>query len=143
MNKIFFKGLSLRAELHLDDVKFSERYMFAYDGDQYGSNVDNFTNRKLRAKVVDNILNAPVYFSRQLSQGQPMIGKKEDVTIDVVSNKQGHWITGLEDIKSSEVNSTIHLSLAQTAFTHQQVSISMDSFASSGVKRKLPLCTFN
>lgn len=114
----------------------------AYDGDQYGSNVDNFTNRKLRAKVVDNILNAPVYFSRQLSQGEPMQGKTEDVTIDVVQDTQGQWITGLEDLNSAAINSTITLSFAQTAFTQPQVSIMLESFANTGISGIIPLDPF-
>lgn len=113
-----------------------------YDGDQYGSNVDNFTNRKLRGKVVDNILNAPVYFSRQLSMGEAMSGKTEDVTIDVVSDTQGQWITGLEDLNAAAVNSTITLSFAQTAFTQPQVSIMLESFANTGVTGIIPLDSF-
>lgn len=114
----------------------------AYDGDQYGPNVDNFTNRKLRAKVVDNILNAPVYFSRQLSQGSPMEGKTEEVTIDIISDTQGEWITGLEDLNSAAVNSTITLAFAQTAFTQPQVSIMLESFANTGVTGIIPLDSF-
>lgn len=114
----------------------------AYDGDQYSSNVDNFTNRKLRAKVVDNILNAPVYFSRQLSQGEAMQGKTEDVTIDITSDTQGQWITGLEDLNSAAVQSTITLSFAQTAFTQPQVSIMLESFANTGTSGIIPLDTF-
>lgn len=116
--------------------------MASYDGDQYGQNVDGFTNRKLRAKVVDNILNAPVYFSRQLSQGEPMMGKTEDITVDIISDTQGQWITGLEDLNSSALNSTITLSFAQTAFTQPQVSIMLESFANSGVTGIIPLDSF-
>jgi len=134
------KYLSLRQELQLD-VKL-HNVMFAYDGDQYGPNVDTFTNRKLRAKVVDNILNAPVYFSRQLSQGSPMEGKTEDITIDITSDTQGQWITGLEDLNSAAINSTITLSFAQTAFTQPQVSIMLESFANSGVTGIIPLDSF-
>lgn len=114
----------------------------AYDGDQFGQNVDGFTQRKLRARVVDQILNAPVYFSRQLSQGEPMVGKTEDITVDVVSDTQGQWITGLEDLNSSAVNSTITLSFAQTAFTQPQVSIMLESFANTGVTGIIPLDSF-
>jgi len=114
----------------------------AFDGDQYSSNVDNFTNRKLRAKVVDNILNAPVYFSRQLSQGEAMQGKTEDITIDITSDTQGQWITGLEDLNSAAVQSTITLSFAQTAFTQPQVSIMLESFANTGVTGIIPLDSF-
>ena len=114
----------------------------AYDGDQYSSNVDNFTNRKLRAKVVDNILNTPVYFSRQLSMGEAMAGKTEDITIDVTSDTQGQWITGLEDLNSAAVQSTITLSFAQTAFTQPQVSIMLESFANTGVTGIIPLDSF-
>lgn len=114
----------------------------AYDGIQQGSNVDNFTERRLRAKVVDNILNAPVYYSRMLSKGVPFQGKTEDITIDVVSDDQGEFFTGLETLNSSAVSSTIVLSYAQTAFHQPQVSIMLESFANSGSQGTIPLDAF-
>ncbi len=135
------KYISLRDELNLD-IQIGKNFMYAYDGDQFGNRVDNFTERKLRTKVVDNVLNAPVYFSRQLSQGVPMQGKTEDVTVDITADTQGQWITGLEDLNSSAVNTTITLSFAQTAFTQPQVSIMLESFANSGTTGTIPLDTF-
>lgn len=114
----------------------------AYDGIQFGNRVDNFTERKLYAKVVDNVLNAPTYFSRILSQGKEMEGKTEDVTVDVTADTQGQFFTGLETLNSSAVNTTITLSYAQTAFTQPQVSIMVESFANSGPLGTIPLDNF-
>lgn len=114
----------------------------AYDGIQFDQNVDGFTERKLRAKVVDNILNAPVYYSRLLSKGVPFQGKTEDITTDIVSDTQGEFFTGLETLNSSAVSTTITLSYAQTAFTQPHVSVMLDSFANAGQSGTIPLDAF-
>lgn len=114
----------------------------AYDGIQFNNNVDGFTERKLRAKVVDNVLNAPVYYSRLMSKGVPFVGKTEDVTVDVTSDTQGQFFTGLETLSASAVTTTVTLSYAQTAFTQPQVSIMMDSFANVGQLGTIPLDSF-
>lgn len=133
------KHLSLKSELRLYKV---EKTLHAYDGIQFDNNVDGFTERRLRAKVVDNILNAPVYYSRLLSKGVPFVGKTEDVTVDVVSDTQGQFFTGLETLSASPVTTTITLSYAQTAFTQPQVSVMVDSFANAGQKGTIPLDAF-
>lgn len=104
----------------------------AYDGNAFGSNVENFNERKLHAKVVDNILNAPTFYSRQLGMGESFDGKTMDWTVDVVSDTQGEFFVGLEDLNSSAINSTIPLSYAQTAFTQPKVGIMLESFANTG-----------
>jgi hypothetical protein len=114
----------------------------AYDGIQYGQRIDGTTQRKLYAKVVDNVLNAPTYFSRILSQGKPFMGKTEDVTVDVVSDNQGEFFTGLETLNSSAANTTITLSYAHTAFTQPKVSIMLESFANTGEYGVIPLDVF-
>jgi hypothetical protein len=110
----------------------------AYDGIQYGNRVDNFTERKLYAKVVDNVLNYVTYASRIMGQGKPFNGKTEDVTIDVVSDTSGQFFTGVEELNSAASNTTITLSYAQTAFTQPKVSIMTESFANAG-----PMGTIN
>ena len=114
----------------------------AYDGIQFGQRVDGTTQRALHAKVVDNILGAPTYFSRLLSMGKPFLGKTEDVTVDVVSDTQGEFFIGLEALNSAAVNSTVTLSYAQTAFTQPEVSIMLESFANTGVAGVIPLDAF-
>lgn len=119
----------------------NSKYM-AYDGIQYGSRVDNFTERKLHAKVVDNILNAPTFYSRVLSKGSPFVGKTMDFTVDVISDTQGEFFVGLETLNSTAVNSTITLSYAHTAFTQPKVGIMVDSFANAGDTGTIALDVF-
>jgi hypothetical protein len=114
----------------------------AYDGIQFGSRVDGTTQRDLHAKVVDNILSAPTYFSRLLSMGKPFLGKTEDITIDVVSDTQGEFFIGLETLNSAAANTTVTLSYAQTAFTQPEVSIMLESFANTGAAGIIPLAAF-
>lgn len=77
-----------------------------------------------------------------MSKGQPFIGKTEDVTVDVTSDTQGQFFTGLETLSASAVTTTITLSYAQTAFTQPQVSIMLDSFANVGQLGTIPLDAF-
>lgn len=114
----------------------------AYDGIQYGQRIDGTTERKLHAKVVDNILSTPTYFSRILGQGKPFLGKTEDITIDVVQDTQGEFFIGLEALNSAAATTTITLSYAQTAFTQPKVSIMLESFANAGQTGTIPLDAF-
>lgn len=114
----------------------------AYDGIQYGQRIDGTTERRLHAKVVDNVLSAPTYFSRILGAGKPFMGKTEDVTVDVVQDTQGEYFIGLETLNSSAATTTITLSYAHTAFTQPKVSIMLESFANTGEKATIPLDAF-
>lgn len=114
----------------------------AYDGIQYGSNVDNFNERKLHAKVVDQIQNAPTFYSRIQSKGQPMEGKTMDWTVDVVADTQGEFFVGLETLNSSYVQTTIPLSYAHTAFTQPKVGKMLDDFANVGATATINLDVF-
>lgn len=114
----------------------------AYDGIQFGNRVDSTTERKLYAKVVDNVLSAPTYFSRLMGMGKPFLGKTEDITIDITQDTQGEYYTGLETLNSSAANTTITLSYAQTAFTQPKVSIMLESFANAGATGTIPLDAF-
>lgn len=114
----------------------------AYDGIQYGSNVDNFNERKLHAKVVDQIQNAPTLYSRVQSKGEPMEGKTMDYTLDVVADTQGEFFTGLETLNSSYVNTTITMSYAHTAFTQPKVGKMLDDFANVGSTATINLDVF-
>lgn len=114
----------------------------AYDGIQNSSRVDTTTERKLHAKVVDNVLNAPTYFSRIVGAGKPFLGKTEDITVDVVSDTQGEFFTGLETLNSAAASTTVTLSYAHTAFTQPKVSIMLESFANAGQTGTIPLDAF-
>ncbi len=114
----------------------------AYDGAQFGSNVDNFNERKLHAKVVDQIQNAPTFYSRVQSKGEPMEGKTMDYTVDVVADTQGEFFVGLETLNSSYVQTTITLSYAHTAFTQPKVGKMLDDFANTGATATINLDVF-
>ena len=114
----------------------------AYDGIQYSSRVDTLTNRQLYTKVVDQVLNAPAYASRVISDGAPFEGKTEDITLDVASDTQGQWFTGLETLNSSASSTTITQSFAHAAFTFPVVSIMLESFANIGSLGIIKLDTF-
>lgn len=105
---------------------------FSYDGIQYNNRVDNFGNRDLYNKVVDQVLNSATYYSRMVSQGEPFEGKTQAVTMDVLQDTQGQFFTGLETLNSAASNTTITLEFAQTAFTQPVVSIMVESFANQG-----------
>lgn len=114
----------------------------AYDGIQFNNRVDNFNERKLHAKVVDSILNAPTFYSRQLGMGKQMEGKTMDYTLDVVSDTQGEFFVGLEVLNSSATNTTIPLSYAQTAFTQPKVGVMLEDFANTGSTATINLDIF-
>jgi len=114
----------------------------AYDGIQYGNRVDNFNERKLHAKVVDNILNAPTFYSRVMSKGEQMEGKTMDYTVDVVADTQGEFFVGLETLNGSATNTTIVLSYAHTAFTQPKVGIMLEDFANVGSTATINLDVF-
>lgn len=114
----------------------------SFDGIQFGNNVDNFNERKLHAKVVDQIQNAPTFYSRVQSKGEPMEGKTMDYTVDVVADTQGEFFVGLETLNSSYVNTTITLSYAHTAFTQPKVGKMLDDFANVGATATINLDVF-
>lgn len=114
----------------------------AADGISVTQRLDGTTERKLHAKVVDNILNAPAYFSRLMAMGKPFEGKTQDFTIDVTESTQFEWFTGLENLNASAEDTTITLSYAHTAGTQPKVSIMLESFANAGQTGTIPLDAF-
>lgn len=103
-----------------------------YDGIQNSSRVDNLGNPKLYTKVVDQVLLSPTVMTRSMFGAVPFEGKTQDVDLDVVSDTQGQWVTGLEELNMSAVSTTVRTSFAHAAFTQPQVSIMLESFANSG-----------
>lgn len=114
----------------------------SYDGIQFGNRVDNFTERKLYAKVVDNILSSRTYFSRIMGQAKPFMGKTMDFTIKISRTGTGEWFTGLETLNTSATDTTIPLSYAQNAY-HQPIAIPLvDAIANTGSEATIPLVKF-
>ena len=114
----------------------------AYDGIQNGNRVDNFGERKLYAKVVDNILTSSSYFARVMSMGKPMSGKTYDYTVKITDSGLGEFFTGLESLSLSASDTTIALSYAHSAFAQPVVSIMLESFANDGPEGTIDLDTY-
>ena len=114
----------------------------AYDGIQNTNRVTSTTTRQLYTKVVDQVLNSAVYFSRLCGQGEPFEGSTMDVSYDVTADTQGQFFTGLETLNSSAVNTTATGSYAHTAYTQPAVSIMLESFANVGTLGIINLDTY-
>lgn len=106
----------------------------AYDGITNSARVEGLTDRKLYAKVCDNVLSSKTYMSRLMGMGRVFEGKTEDFTVKVVDSGQGEFFTGLETLNTAAVDTKITLSFGQTAFTQPFVSIMTESFANVGEK---------
>lgn len=104
----------------------------AADGIQNTSRVDNLGNPKLYAKVVDQVLLSPTVMTRSMFGAKAFEGKTQDIDLDVVSDTQGQWVTGLEELNMSAVGTTVRTSFGHAAFTQPQVSIMLESFANQG-----------
>lgn len=114
----------------------------AYDGIQFTNRVDATSERKLNAKVVDNILNSRTYGVRLLGNGKPMMGKTFDYSVKITDSGAGEFFTGLETLNSAASDTLITLSYAQTAFQQPDVSIMLDAFANSGATGTIDLQVF-
>lgn len=106
--------------------------MASFDGIQYGNRVDTLTQRKLYAKVVDNILNSATLGSKIMSAGEEFQGKTQDYTIKVTNSQLGQFVAGLETLNSSASDTTVTLSFAHTAFQQPVVLPMTDAFANAG-----------
>lgn len=117
--------LKERSDASLGNVRF-------YDGIQNSGRVSDLGNPKLYTKVVDQVLLSPTVMTRSMFGAKPFEGKTMDIDLDVVSDTQGQWVTGLEELNMSAVYTTVRTSFAHAAFTQPQVSIMLESFANSG-----------
>ena len=104
----------------------------SYDGIQFGNRVDTLTQRKLYAKVVDNVLNSATLGSRIMSNGQPFEGKTMDYTIKVSNSNAGQFVVGAETLNSAASDTTISLSYAQAAFSQPIVLPLVEAMANAG-----------
>jgi len=115
----------------------------AADGIALSQRLDGTTERKLHAKVVDNILNGPTYMSRLMGRAQAMEGKTQDFTLDIENSTQFEWFTGLETLNSAAEDTTVTASFSHTAGTQPKVGVMLESFANAGALGTIPLDAFN
>ncbi len=115
-----------------DENKLANNKLAFYDGIQNSARVDNLGNPKLYTKVVDQVLLSPTVMTRSMFGAKAFEGKVQDIDLDVVSDTQGQWVTGLEELNMSAVSTTVRSSFAHAAFTQPQVSIMLESFANQG-----------
>jgi len=114
----------------------------AYDGIQYGNRVDTTSERKLYAKVVDNVLSSRTLASRLMGNGKPFMGKTFDYTIKITDSALGEFFTGLETLSTAASDTTITLSYAHTAFAQPVVLPMLESFANQGREGTIDLDQF-
>lgn len=104
-----------------------------YDGIQLSNRVENFSDRDLATKVVDNVLISPTYASRLLGMGKSFSGKTKDVTVTVSKSSQFQWLGGgAEDLNSAVENNTITLSYGRTMGIQPKAQIDFEDFANDG-----------
>lgn len=126
-----FTTLQLHKDL-TNDASFLGRKVYNYDGIQNAARVDVLGNPRLYTKVVDQVLLSPTLLTRMMFGGEPFDGKTQDVDLDVVTETHGQWVTGLEELNLSATSTAVRSSYAHTAFTNDQVSILLESFANVG-----------
>lgn len=130
--------------LHLNKDSFRENLgnVRFYDGIQNVSRVDVLGNPKLYTKVVDQVLLSPTVMTRSIFGAKAFEGKVQDIDLDVVSDTQGQWVTGLEELSLSATSTVVRSSFAHAAFTQPQLSIMLESFANAGSLGIINLDTF-
>lgn len=112
------------------------------DGINPNARINPTTERKLYAKVVDNVLASRTYAARAMGMGKPFNGKTYDIPIKVVDSGLGEFFAGLETLASSASDTLIELSYAHAAFAQPVVSIMLESFANSGPEGTIDLDVF-
>ncbi len=114
----------------------------AADGITNTNRVETTTERKLNAKIVDNVLNSRTFMSRLMGMGKPFMGKTYDYTIKITDSGLGEFYTGLETLASTASNTTITLSYAHTAFAQPIVIPMLEAFANGGETGTIDLTAF-
>ncbi len=115
----------------------------AYDGIQFSSRVDNFSDRDLYRKVVDNVLVATTFASRVLSMGKSFSGKTKDFTITHARDNQFRWLSGGgEELSASATANTIVLSFGRTMGVQPKAMIDFEDFANDGDASVIDLESF-
>lgn len=114
----------------------------AYDGNQFSNRVDATTERKLNAKVVDNILQSRTYASRLVGMGKPMPGKTYDYALKVTDSSAGEFFNSMETLNSSASDTLITVSYAQTNFQQPAVNILSEAMANQGDAQTIDLAKY-
>ena len=115
----------------------------AYDGIQYSNRVDNFSDRDLFTKVVDNVLISPTLATRIMGMGKSFQGKTKDFTVTTSTDDQFQWLGGgSEELNSAVVNNTIVLSYGRTMGVQPKAQIDYEDFANDGDKGVIDLEAF-
>jgi hypothetical protein len=112
------------------------------DGITNSNRVEHTTERKLYAKVVDNVLSSRTLFARIVGNGKPFMGKTMDFTIKITDSAQGEFYTGVEALNSSASDTTIQLSYAHYPFSQPVVLPFVDLFANTGKEATIDLAAF-
>src|SRR3990167_5944789 len=112
------------------------------DGIANSNRVEHTTERKLYAKVVDNILNSRTLAAHLMRRGKPFSGKTYDYTVKITDSGLGEWFTGLETFSSAASDTTISLSYAHAAMEQPIVIPMLEAFANTGPEATIDLSAF-
>ncbi len=116
----------------------------AVDGITNSQRVEGTTERKLYAKVVDQVMDSRTYFSRLMGKAKSFpSGKSLDVTMKVSTSNRFQWVTALENIDLSATDTTVTASYRHTAGVQPNVSIMLESFANAGEAGTIDIDDFN
>jgi len=114
-----------------------------YDGIQLSNRVENFTDRDLYRKVVDNVLTATTFMSRVMGMGKSFSGKYKTFTITHSRDNQFRWLGGGgEELSASAVNNTIELNYGRTMGVQPKAMIDFEDFANDGDNNVIDLESF-
>jgi hypothetical protein len=130
------------AHLNVDTFKETLGNVRFYDGIQNSARIDVLGNPKLYTKVVDQVLLSPTVMTRSMFNAKNFEGKVMDIDLDVVSDTQGQWVTGLEELNLTATSTVVRTSFAQAAFTQPQMSIMLESFANTGSNNMINIDKF-
>ena len=104
-----------------------------YDGIALSNRVENFSNRDLYRKVIDNVLVATTFGSRVFSMGKSFSGKYKTFTVTHSKDSQFRWLGGGgEELSASAVNNTIELNYARVMGVQPKAMIDFEDFANDG-----------
>jgi len=115
----------------------------SYDGISLSNRVENFSQRDLYRKVIDNVLVATTFGSRVFSMGKFFSGKYKTFTITHSRDSQFRWLGGGgEELSASAINNTIELNYARVMGVQPKVQIDFEDFANDGDSGVIDLESF-